>query len=60
MGDWNSYKVKTIGGEVNTWFNGHKIYYIKDEKIGRVRFYCPTNFQRRWDKLKLEISKYRN
>jgi len=33
-GDWNTYKIKVDGDEVTTWLNGHKMCYIKDEKIG--------------------------
>lgn len=34
FGDWNTYKIKADGDEVTTWLNGHKMCYIKDEKIG--------------------------
>ncbi|MDP4283207.1 MAG: DUF1080 domain-containing protein [Bacteroidota bacterium] len=34
MGEWNTYKIKADGDEVTTWLNGHKMCYIKDEKIG--------------------------
>jgi hypothetical protein len=35
MGDWNTYKIKVNGDEVTTWLNGHKMCYLKDEKIGQ-------------------------
>lgn len=35
MGKWNTYKIKADGDEVTTWLNGHKMCYIKDEKIGQ-------------------------
>jgi hypothetical protein len=35
MGEWNTYKIKVDGDEVTTWLNGHKMCYIKDEKIGK-------------------------
>src|SRR6476659_10522126 len=33
-GDWNDYKIEVKGDEVTTWLNGHKMIYIKDDKIG--------------------------
>lgn len=35
MGEWNTYKIKVDGDEVTTWLNGHRMCYIKDEKIGQ-------------------------
>lgn len=35
MGKWNTYKIKVDGDEVTTWLNGHRMCYIKDEKIGQ-------------------------
>ncbi|KAA9035472.1 DUF1080 domain-containing protein [Ginsengibacter hankyongi] len=35
MGMWNTYKIKADGDEVTTWLNGHRMCYIKDEKIGQ-------------------------
>jgi len=35
MGEWNTYIIKADGDEVTTWLNGHKMCYIKDEKIGQ-------------------------
>jgi hypothetical protein len=33
-GKWNKLEIKAVGDEVNTWLNGHKMVYFKDEKIG--------------------------
>ena len=35
MGMWNTYKIKADGDEVTTWLNGHRMCYIKDERIGQ-------------------------
>lgn len=34
VGKWNKLKLKVGGDEVTTWLNGHKMIYLKDEKIG--------------------------
>lgn len=34
-GEWNKMKIQVIGDEVTTWLNGHKMIYLKDEKIGK-------------------------
>jgi hypothetical protein len=34
-GEWNTLKIKAVGDEVTTWLNGHKMIYLKDEKIGK-------------------------
>lgn len=35
MGMWNTYEIKAEGDKVTTWLNGHRMCYIKDEKIGQ-------------------------
>lgn len=34
MGKWNTMKILVNGDEVTSWLNGHKMVYLKDEKIG--------------------------
>lgn len=34
MGKWNTMKILVDGDEVTSWLNGHKMVYLKDEKIG--------------------------
>lgn len=34
MGKWNTMKILADGDEVTSWLNGHKMVYLKDEKIG--------------------------
>lgn len=34
-GEWNTLKMKVVGEEVTTWLNGHRMVYLKDEKIGK-------------------------
>jgi hypothetical protein len=34
MGEWNTLKISMINDEITTWLNGHKMVYLKDEKIG--------------------------
>ena len=35
QGEWNKMKIQVINDEVTTWLNGHKMVYLKDEKIGK-------------------------
>jgi hypothetical protein len=35
QGSWNTMKIRANGDEVTTWLNGHKMVYLKDEKIGK-------------------------
>lgn len=34
FGEWNTMKVRAVGGLVETWLNGHKMITLEDEKIG--------------------------
>jgi len=35
MGEWNSMKIKVVGGHVTTWLNGQQMIDITDEKIAQ-------------------------
>lgn len=35
MGKWNTMKILVNGDEITSWLNGHKMVYLKDEKIGK-------------------------
>jgi hypothetical protein len=34
-GKWNKMRIKVVNDEVTTWLNGHKMIYLKDEKVGK-------------------------
>ena len=34
MGAWNTIKIRVVGGQVDTYLNGHQMVRITDEKIG--------------------------
>ena len=34
MGGWNTMKIRVVGGQVDTYLNGHQMVSITDEKIG--------------------------
>ena len=36
MGEWNTMKIKAVGGKVTTWINGQMMIEIDDEKIGEA------------------------
>jgi len=33
MGEWNTLKIRAVGGHVTTWLNGQQMVDINDEKI---------------------------
>ena len=35
MGEWNTMKIKVVGGHVTTWLNGEQMVDITDEKIAQ-------------------------
>jgi hypothetical protein len=35
MGEWNTMKIKVVGGHVTTWLNGQQMVDIEDEKIAQ-------------------------
>ncbi|MGB0393066.1 MAG: 3-keto-disaccharide hydrolase [Flavobacteriaceae bacterium] len=37
MGAWNTMKIRVVGGQVDTYLNGHQMVRITDEKIGAGR-----------------------
>jgi len=34
FGEWNSMKIRVVGGQVETWLNGQQMISFEDEKIG--------------------------
>lgn len=34
MGEWNTLKIRVVGGQVTTWLNGTQMVNLNDEKIG--------------------------
>ena len=35
VGEWNTMKILVNGVEITSWLNGHKMVYLKDDKIGK-------------------------
>ncbi len=35
MGEWNTMKIRVVGGHVTTWLNGHQMVDLEDEKIAK-------------------------
>ncbi|MDF1739806.1 MAG: DUF1080 domain-containing protein [Verrucomicrobiales bacterium] len=35
-GEWNTMKIRVVGGHVTTWLNGEKMIDLEDEKIGKA------------------------
>jgi hypothetical protein len=60
MGKWNKMKIQVIGDEVTTWLNGHKMVYIKDEKIGQgdgfiaLQIHAGGGIKVRWKDIKIK------
>ena len=36
FGEWNTMKIRVVGGHVTTWLNGKQMIDLKDEKIGKA------------------------
>jgi hypothetical protein len=36
VGDWNTMRVRVVGGKVTTWLNGEKMIELDDQKIGEA------------------------
>ena len=59
-GEWNTMKIKVLGEEVTTWLNGHKMVYLKDEKIGQgegfiaLQIHDGGGIKVRWKDFKLQ------
>lgn len=34
MGEWNTMKLRVVGGQVTTWINGTQMIHLSDEQIG--------------------------
>lgn len=60
VGKWNKLKLKVGGDEVTTWLNGHKMIYLKDEKIGAgngfiaLQIHDGGGIKVRWRKFKIK------
>ena len=60
-GEWNTMKIKVEGDEVTTWLNGHKMVYLKDEKIGQgegfiaLQIHDGGGIKVRWKDFKLQV-----
>ena len=37
FGEWNTMKIRVVGGLVETWLNGQKMITLEDEKIGKAK-----------------------
>lgn len=36
MGEWNTMRVRVVGGHVTTWLNGEEMIDLTDDKIGEA------------------------
>lgn len=60
-GEWNTLKIKVINDEVTTWLNGHKMVYLKDEKIGQgegfiaLQIHSGGGIRVRWKGIKIKL-----
>ncbi len=59
-GEWNKMKIRVVGDEVTTWLNGHKMVYLKDEKIGQgkgfiaLQIHDGGGIKVRWKNMKIK------
>ena len=60
MGQWNKMKIVVNGDEITSWLNGHKMVYLKDEKIGKgqgfiaLQIHDGGGIKVRWRKIKIK------
>lgn len=60
QGEWNTMKIKVVNDEVTTWLNGHKMVYLKDEKIGKgegfiaLQIHSGGGIKVRWKNMKIK------
>jgi hypothetical protein len=61
QGEWNTLKITMINDEIQTWLNGHKMVYLKDEKIGRgegfiaLQIHSGGGIKVRWKKIRIKV-----
>jgi hypothetical protein len=61
QGEWNTLKISMINDEIQTWLNGHKMAYLKDEKIGRgegfiaLQIHSGGGIKVRWKKIRIKV-----
>lgn len=59
-GDWNTMKVRVVGGHVTTWLNGEQMVEIEDEKIAEgegsiaLQIHSGENLKIMWRNIELE------
>ena len=60
MGKWNTMKILVNGDEVTSYLNGHKMVYLKDEKIGKgegfiaLQIHDGGGIKVRWKNIKIK------
>ena len=60
MGQWNKMKIVVNGDAITSWLNGHKMVYLKDEKIGKgqgfiaLQIHDGGGIKVRWKKIKIK------
>jgi hypothetical protein len=59
-GEWNKMKILVTGDEITSWLNGHKMVYLRDEKIGKgqgfiaLQIHDGGGIKVRWKKIKIK------
>ena len=60
-GEWNTLKIRAVGGDVTTWLNGHQMVHLNDEKIGQGEGFIALQIHEgggikvRWKKFKMRV-----
>ena len=60
MGEWNTMKILVNGDEITSYLNGHKMVYLKDEKIGKgegfiaLQIHDGGGIKVRWKNIKIK------
>lgn len=60
MGEWNTMKIRVVGGHVTTWLNGEQMVDIEDEKIAQgkgaiaLQIHSGGGIKVKWRNLKIK------
>lgn len=63
MGKWNKMRILVNGDEITSYLNGHKMVYLKDEKIGKgqgfiaLQIHDGGGIKVRWKDIKIKVLK---
>jgi hypothetical protein len=61
MGQWNTLRIRVVGGQVTTWLNGQQMINLNDQQIGAkagiiaLQIHDGGGIKVRWRKIKVKV-----